>query len=121
MEDTIFIPAVEFEMQAVVQNFPKELHEAIIVTPELLEWAAAIVPIARARRDVAKSQERAALCVSRGEASWRAAGGPSKSICADHWVHIVNLLELLACGKNSSSWDGWVDRSEWRSIVEAVQ
>ena len=118
--NTIQIPAVTFSKQSVVGNYPNELHEAIDVTPELIEFAKFVLPQLRLERDSAKGIERLALHASRGEASWRRNGGPKKSIRADRLVHIVNLLELLAAGKNANSWSGWIDRAEWKSIAEAV-
>lgn len=117
---TFTIPSVQFTPQAVVGNFPNELHEAIVVTPELIEFAKAALPRASQLRDEAKGFERIALSASRGEGSWRRNGGPKKSIKADNLVHIVNLLTLLSSGKNANSWDGWIDHTEWNSIVEAI-
>lgn len=119
--NTITIPSVTFSQQSVVSNYPNELHEAIVVTPELIEFAQFVLPQIKIQRDSAKGMERLALHASRGEASWRRNEGPKKSIHADKLVHIVDLLELLSAGKNANSWSGWIDRAEWNSIVDAVR
>lgn len=118
--NTIAIPAAQFKPQSVVGNFPNELHDAIVVTPEIIEFAKTALPFAKQLRDVAKGMERLALHASGGEASWRRNGGPKKSIRADRLVHIVNFLDLLTQGRNANSWDGWIDQAEWKSIVEAL-
>jgi hypothetical protein len=118
--NTITIPAVEFKPQAVVPNFPNELHEAIVVTGELIEFARQAHPVVNQLMLDAKSAERFALSISRGEASWRGNNGPRKAIRADHLEHVCRQLTLLKNGKNSTAWDGWIDREEWNVIVKII-
>ncbi len=113
------IPEVTFSLQAVVLNFPNELHECIDLTPELQAWATDAIEQFKSRYEELKGAERMALSASRGEASWRANGGPRASIRADHAQHLLGLLNMLSKGKVSSSWDGWIDRREWGYIAEA--
>lgn len=114
------IPQVTFSLQPVVPNFPEELHECIDMTPELQAWAGSMIEQFHLRFDDLKGRERMALSASRGEASWKANGGPRASINADHAQHLLGLLDLMAKGKVSSSWDGWIDRREWNSIIDAL-
>ena len=115
------LPIVNFSNQAVISNYPEERYEAIVVTHELIEFAKFVLPQIRIERDFAKGIERLAIHNSSGESSWRRNEGLKKSIRADKLTHVVNLLELLQNGKNSNSWSGWIDRSEWNSIVSVIK
>lgn len=120
MSTSIFssgLPAVSFSAQAVVLNFPNELHEAIVMTDELRAWAASHVPVLRERSQVAQRIERGALHLSDGDESWMAVGGPAAARERDHLDHLQGLLELLARGQVASSWHGWIDRREWAAMV----
>lgn len=114
------VPAVEFALQAVVPNFPEELHEAIVVTADLTAWAVAALPDMQAKAKAARNQERSALAISSGEASWRSAGGPGKARLADRISTATDFVGLLAAGKNSSGSRGWIDRREWATILESA-
>lgn len=65
--NTFTIPSAQFIPQSVVGNFPNELHEAIVVTPELIEFAKTALPYVIKQRYEAKGFERFALSASRGE------------------------------------------------------
>lgn len=117
----ITIPQVNFSNQAVIPNFPKELHGAIVVNQELIEFAKSAITQVKIKMLEAKSVERFAIHAASGEASWRAMNGPQKAIHADKMAHVIRQLALLSQGKNSSSWDGWIDRDEWNSIISVIE
>ena len=114
------VPSVTFSNQSTVPTWPDELHECINLTPELQAWAADALPAIRARADEATQAERAALHASRGESSWKRAGGPAKACERDNLDHVCTLLAMLASGRAISSYYGWIDRNEWRRITSTV-
>jgi hypothetical protein len=114
------LPSVTFSAQSTVPTFPNELHECIEMTPALQAWAANMLPAIRQRAADAKQAERAALHVAHGEASWRAAGGPSAAHEADHLAHVAEFIKMLSEGRAASSYYGWVDRREWLNITRTI-
>lgn len=111
-------PIPTFSARAINPNWPNELHETIVVTPELVEWATAKKPVVDTALANAREAERGALAVSRGEASWKAAGGPRKAINADHCARMATMFSLLAAGKYNGGSAGWIDRREWLLMVD---
>ena len=111
-------PTPTFKMRMVSPHYPNELHETIVVTPELVEWATAKKPAVEAALINAQHAERSALATSRGEASWRSAGGPRKAINADHCARMATMFSLLAAGKYNGGSAGWIDRREWLLMVD---
>ena len=114
------VPSVTFQNQPTVPTWPDELHECIDITPELQAWAANALPTIRARADEATQAERAALHASRGESSWKRAGGPATARERDNLNHVCALLAMLSNGRAMSSYYGWIDRNEWSRIMRTV-
>lgn len=117
---TATAPSVTFSNQSTVPTYPNELHECIDLTPELQAWAADALPAIRARAGDATQAERAALHASRGEASWKRAGGPATACERDNLDHVCALLAMLASGRAISSYYGWIDRAEWLRITRTI-
>ena len=111
-------PTPTFKMRMISPHYPNELHETIVVTPELVEWATAKKPVVDTALANAREAERGALAVSRGEASWKAAGGPRKSRNADHCARMATMFSLLAAGKYNGGSAGWINRREWLLMVD---
>jgi len=114
------LPSATFSAQSTVPTFPHELHECIDMTPELQAWARGVLPAIRQRAADAKQAERASLHAARGEASWRAAGGPSAAREADHLAHVAEFIKMLSEGLAASSYYGWIDRREWLNITRTI-
>lgn len=113
-------PDVTFSLQAVVQHFPQERHEAIDMTPELVAFAVKARARVEALYCMAKDAERLCLAVSLGEGLGRASGGPDVTIKADNAALNLAYISVLAAGRNSDFSLGWVGRREWGAIVDSL-
>lgn len=114
------VPEVSFSLQAVVPNFPKELHEAIDISPEVVAFAAKARARVEALYNITWDAQSLCLAVSHSEGSWKSSGGPETAIRAD--IAALNLahVSMLADGRNNDTSLGWVGRRDWDAIVEAL-
>ena len=114
------LPAVTFAQQAIVPNYPNELHECIVMTTELQAWAIYVMPKFKAAANAADNIEKLVLHSSRGERQWTKNGGHQVALSADRLNHLFSVVELLSKGRITSSWVGWVTPHDWKQIVSAL-